>query len=166
MNRFRASDERGATAPIVAGVLAMVMFFVGQGYMKHMADAAMNKANHDPQQTYRAAESGVNVGYMHLEMDELRALPCASPVEDSIYDELFPAAFAVKITYYATPIAAGAPLACPLTAEPRLAIVSSTAHTNAPGDKARTIEATVRLQPMLDGSRHRAAFVTDQHEVD
>lgn len=144
-------DEQGMA--IVTSMLAMVVLtalaLVAVQTSFHQGD--QTAADRRRVQSVGAAEAGIDYVIKVLETTNTAALPCGTDVTGSLAPAPSVASYRVRVTYYASYPPTGVAMACPLTqaTPPRGALIRSTGTTAERAQSARTMEALVRLEPIV-----------------
>ncbi|MGH9284558.1 MAG: hypothetical protein ACRD0M_02625, partial [Acidimicrobiales bacterium] len=150
----RRDDERGIAmvTAILTSAVVLVLSMVAISLARHSTESTGFDRRRT--QAVHAAEAGVNRAMGLIQSSEPAALPCAIGPEALSSEP--PVSYTVAITYYtAYPPSAGVELPCPLapSARPAAAHLSATSQTATAGSPSRTVEAQVRLSPIIGSLR-------------
>ena len=126
---------------ILVSLVVLFLGFIATGLSDHSFSST--RVDRKRVATFHAAEAGIEESLELLQTTALASLPCASPVAGPVDAGTGASDYVVTFTYYATSPPSGAPLACPLSAEPASVVLAVNGDSTDPLGRRRRLEATV-----------------------
>lgn len=142
---------------ILVSLVVLFLGFVATGLSDHSFSSS--RVEHKRVTTFHAAEAGIDHALRLLQSSALAALPCATPLANSLGGGAYAPDYLVGFTYYASYPVAGAPMACPLAGEPAAVVLRSTGGSSDPLGSDRELELVAQLSvPSGVGAFERTVF--------
>lgn len=159
-------DESGM-AMITAILVCTVVLFLSMTSVA-LSDHSFSSQRVDRKrvQAFHAAEAGIDHALQVLQTTARASLPCANPLTAALGTGPYTADYSVAFTYWANDTGSGTPMACPLSAEPKLVFLSAIGDSSDPVGSERRIEVTARLaEPLTTSAFNRTVFSDESINV-